>query len=46
VTSKGGTTAQALNVLESRQFEQTIGAAMQAAYDRAGELSRELDRQD
>ena len=45
VTSKGGTTAQALSVLESQQFEQIIRAAMQAAYDRAGELSRELDRQ-
>ena len=45
VTSKGGTTAAALDVLENQQFEQIIGAAMQAAYDRAGELSHELDRQ-
>jgi len=42
VTSKGGTTAAALDVLEKREFEQVIGAAMQAAYDRAGALSKEL----
>lgn len=43
VTSKGGTTAEALNVLESHQFENIVIQAMQAAYHRAGELSRELD---
>jgi pyrroline-5-carboxylate reductase len=42
VTSKGGTTAAALSVLEAQHFENIVTAAMQAAYDRAGELSREL----
>lgn len=42
VTSKGGTTQAALEVLNDRQFEQIVTAAMHAAYDRAGELSREL----
>lgn len=44
VTSKGGTTAEALNVLETHHFENIITAAMQAAYDRAGALSRELGK--
>lgn len=41
VTSKGGTTAAALDVLQSGGFLETIGAAVQAAYNRAGELSKE-----
>jgi len=42
VTSKGGTTAAALQVLENEGFAQTISQAMQAAYDRAGTLSQTL----
>ena len=42
VTSKGGTTQAALDVLQAKQFEEIVTAAMHAAYDRAGELSREL----
>lgn len=44
VTSKGGTTAAALDVLEQGQFLQVIGQAMKAAHDRAGALSREFGR--
>ncbi len=44
VTSKGGTTAAALDVLEHGQFLQLIGQAMKAAHDRAGALSREFGR--
>jgi pyrroline-5-carboxylate reductase len=42
VTSKGGTTAAALAVLQSRQFPATVQEAMQAARARAAELSVEL----
>lgn len=42
VTSKGGTTAAALQVLNERDFSGTIAAAMQAAATRAAELSREF----
>jgi pyrroline-5-carboxylate reductase len=42
VTSKGGTTAAALAVLQSRQFPATVQEAMQAARARAAELSIEL----
>ncbi|CAH0532596.1 Pyrroline-5-carboxylate reductase [Vibrio stylophorae] len=34
VTSKGGTTAEALRVFAEQQLEQTVAEAMQAAYDR------------
>ena len=44
VTSKGGTTAAALQVLENEGFAPTISQAMQAAYDRAGTLSQTLDQ--
>jgi pyrroline-5-carboxylate reductase len=44
VTSKGGTTAAALNVLQSRQFSDAVQAAMQAAADRAAELSIEFSK--
>ena len=42
VTSKGGTTAAALQVFSDRDFTGTVRAAMQAAATRAGELSREF----
>ena len=42
VTSKGGTTAAALDVLYSKEFPAIVQAAMQAARDRAAELSREF----
>jgi len=42
VTSKGGTTAAALQVFHDRDFSGTIQAAMLAAADRAAELSREF----
>lgn len=44
VTSKGGTTAAALAVFQQRQFTAIVGEAMQACYDRAGELAKELTR--
>ncbi|AWB33251.1 pyrroline-5-carboxylate reductase [Orrella marina] len=44
VTSKGGTTAAALDVMQQRQFLETLVAAMQAAHQRAGELSAEFGR--
>ena len=44
VTSKGGTTAAALDTFARLGFEQTIDSAMQAARDRAEELSRELSQ--
>lgn len=42
VTSKGGTTAAALDVLQSRSFPGIVQQAMLAAYSRAGELSNEF----
>ncbi len=42
VTSKGGTTAAALDVFNSRQFSDIVSAAMQAANARAAELSIEF----
>lgn len=42
VTSKGGTTAAALEVFQERDFRGVVQAAMQAAARRAAELSREL----
>lgn len=42
VTSKGGTTAAALEVLNARGFHEAVGLAMKAAYERAGELSEIL----
>ncbi len=42
VTSKGGTTAAALEVLQSREFPAIVQQAMQAARDRAAELSSEF----
>lgn len=44
VTSKGGTTAAALEVMQSRQFKETVMAAMRAAHDRAVELSVEFGK--
>ncbi len=44
VTSKGGTTAAALAVFEQHKFRETVKQAMQAASDRAVEMSRELGR--
>ncbi|NYT61076.1 pyrroline-5-carboxylate reductase [Alcaligenaceae bacterium] len=41
VTSKGGTTAAALAVFQERQFSSIVQSAMQAAADRAAELSNE-----
>ncbi len=42
VTSKGGTTAAALEVFNSRHFSEIVSAAMQAANARAAELSIEF----
>lgn len=42
VTSKGGTTAAALAVLQAREFPGIVAQAMQAASDRAAELAREF----
>ena len=44
VTSKGGTTAAALEVFRTKHFEQTVQSAMQAASQRAAELSAEFGR--
>lgn len=42
VTSKGGTTAAALNVFNENKVSEIIGKAMQAAHDRAVELGDQL----
>ncbi len=42
VTSKGGTTAEALNTFENAGLREIISQAMQAAVVRAGEMSRSL----
>ena len=42
VTSKKGTTEQAINVLQTSGLKEIVAAAMQAAYDRAQELAVEL----
>lgn len=44
VTSKGGTTAAALDVMHEQAFYETVVKAMQAAYERAGELSAEFGK--
>ncbi len=44
VTSKGGTTAAALDVFRAKQFEDIVKSAMQAASRRAAELSDEFGR--
>jgi pyrroline-5-carboxylate reductase len=43
VTSKGGTTAAALDVLQGQHFPGLLARAVRSAYDRAGELSREFE---
>ncbi len=45
VTSKGGTTAAALQVFEQQGWAATVQAAMQAAYVRAGQLAAESAQQ-
>jgi len=42
VTSPGGTTEQALRVLQEGGFPELLAAAMKAAYERADELARSL----
>jgi len=42
VTSKKGTTEQALGVFESHELKAIVAAAMKAAHDRAQELAVEL----
>jgi pyrroline-5-carboxylate reductase len=42
VTSKGGTTEQALNLLMQGDFERIVTEAVAAAARRAGELSKEF----
>ena len=42
VTSPGGTTERAIQSFEDGGLRGTIEAAMQAALDRAGEMSREM----
>lgn len=44
VTSKGGTTAQALRVFSERDFIDIVQQAMKASYNRASELSAELSK--
>ena len=44
VTSKGGTTAAALDVFAQQHFSTIVGQAMAAANDRAAELSKEFGR--
>ena len=44
VTSKGGTTAAALAVLDARQTPAALDEALRAACDRAAELAKELDQ--
>ncbi|HEY9279297.1 MAG TPA: pyrroline-5-carboxylate reductase [Eoetvoesiella sp.] len=44
VTSKGGTTAAALAVFQQKDFASVVQQAMQAAYDRAAELSIEFTK--
>lgn len=44
VTSKGGTTAAAVDVLQRQQFSTIVQSAMQAAADRAAELSTEFSK--
>ena len=42
VTSKKGTTEQAIGVFEQRQLKEIVAEAMQAAHDRAQQLATEL----
>lgn len=44
VTSKGGTTAAALDVFQSNSFAETIAQAMEAASRRAAEMSEEFGK--
>jgi pyrroline-5-carboxylate reductase len=44
VTSKGGTTAAALEVFRNKQFPAIVHEAMDAARDRAAQLSKEFDK--
>ena len=44
VTSKGGTTAEALRVFSERDFVAIVQEAMKASYNRASELSVELSK--
>lgn len=44
VTSKGGTTAAALDVFNTKEFSAIVGLAMQAATTRAAELSVEFGK--
>lgn len=42
VTSKGGTTFEAIKVFQTRDFNQIVGEAMQAAVERAQAMEREF----
>ena len=44
VTSKGGTTEHAINTLEKNSFKKIIAQALQAASDRAAEISKSFDK--
>lgn len=44
VTSKGGTTAEALRVMDEHQFMEMMDEAVQAAYDRSQVLTDELGK--
>ena len=44
VTSKGGTTEQAINSFENADFNNLVKAAMQAAYDRSKTMAEELGK--
>ena len=42
VTSKGGTTAAAINTFIDKGLQDTVSAAMRAAVDRAEEMAKQL----
>lgn len=44
VTSKGGTTAAALDIFNQQHFAAVVQQAMQAAFDRAADLSQEFSK--
>lgn len=45
VTSKGGTTAAALNVFAEKQFNESVKLALQAAADRSLDMQNEFDQE-
>lgn len=43
VTSRGGTTEHAIKTLEKHQFKEAVSDAIQAAFDRAGSISKSFE---